>query len=137
MKHSLPVSIHRAEAALTERTMFLFSVLMFFLLTCFCAWLLLFPTGRDVVTQSLVSIGRRLERHLRGGYRQGAQQAQGLGRGVRGSVQLSLEFLRRRGGRGGWLALGRPLDHDGLRSRRAACGGHSPEVGAIFIVSAQ
>lgn len=76
--------------------MFLFSVLMFFLLTCFCAWLLLFPAGRELVAQSMGAIGRRVERHVRGGYRQGAGQAHGLGRGARGAVQLSLKFLRRR-----------------------------------------
>ncbi|MFS2003784.1 M15 family metallopeptidase [Duganella sp. CT11-25] len=76
--------------------MFLFSVLMFFLLTCFCAWLLLFPAGRDMVAQSMRAIGHRLEQQLRDGCRQGARQALGLGRGARDSVQFSLEFLRRR-----------------------------------------
>jgi len=76
--------------------MFLFSVLMFFLLTCFCAWLALFPAGRDLVAQSVGAIGRRVQQHLRGGYRQGAQQAQGWGRGARGAVRLGLAFLRRR-----------------------------------------
>src|SRR4051812_21571138 len=76
--------------------MFLFSVLMFFLLTCFCAWLLLFPAGRELVAQSVSAVGRRLEQRLRGSYRQGAQQAQGLGRDARGVLQLSLKFMRRR-----------------------------------------
>jgi peptidoglycan L-alanyl-D-glutamate endopeptidase CwlK len=76
--------------------MFLFSVLMFFLLTCFFAWLVLFPAGRDLVTNSMSAIGRRLEQRLRGGYRQGAQQAQGLGRGAHGYVRRGLAFARRR-----------------------------------------
>lgn len=76
--------------------MFLFSVLMFFLLTCFCAWLALFPTGRDLVAQSMGAIGRRFQQHLRGGYRQGAEQAQGLGRNARGAARAGIAFLRRR-----------------------------------------
>jgi peptidoglycan L-alanyl-D-glutamate endopeptidase CwlK len=75
--------------------MFLFSVLMFFLLTCFCAWLLLFPNGRDVVLQSMNALGRRVEQHLRGGCRHGAQQVQELGHGARGAVRSSLMFMRR------------------------------------------
>jgi peptidoglycan L-alanyl-D-glutamate endopeptidase CwlK len=79
-----------------ERTMFLFSVLMFFLLTCFCAWLALFPAGRDLVAQSMGAIGRRFQQHLRGGYQQGAEQAQGLGRNARGAARAGIAFLRRR-----------------------------------------
>jgi len=81
--------------------MFLFSVLMFFLLTCFCAWLLLFPSGRDVVLQSMSAVGRRVEQQLRGGYRNGARQARGFGHGVRGALRSGLTFLRRRY----WLML--------------------------------
>ncbi|NGZ85421.1 M15 family metallopeptidase [Duganella aceris] len=76
--------------------MFLFSVLLFFLLTCFCAWLLLFPTGRELVTQSMSAIGRRIGQRLRGGYRHGAEQAQGLRRGAGTSLRRSLDLLRRR-----------------------------------------
>jgi peptidoglycan L-alanyl-D-glutamate endopeptidase CwlK len=78
--------------------MFLFSVLMFFLLTCFCAWLMLFPSGRDVVVQSMGAFGRRVERHLRGGYQRGAQRARGFGLGARGAARTSLTLLRRRYG---------------------------------------
>jgi peptidoglycan L-alanyl-D-glutamate endopeptidase CwlK len=78
--------------------MFLFSVLMFFLLTCFCAWLVLFPSGRDVVVQSMDAFARRVERHLRGGYQRGAQRARGFGLGVRGAARTSLTLLRRRYG---------------------------------------
>jgi peptidoglycan L-alanyl-D-glutamate endopeptidase CwlK len=81
--------------------MFLFSVLMFFLLTCFCAWLLLFPSGRDVVLQSMSAVGRRVEQQLRGGYRNGAWQARRFGHGVRGALRSGLTFLRRRY----WLML--------------------------------
>jgi peptidoglycan L-alanyl-D-glutamate endopeptidase CwlK len=76
--------------------MFLFSVLLFFLLACFCAWLALFPAGRDVVAQSMGVIGRRIEQRLRGGLRQGTSQAAGLGRGAQSSARRALTFLRRR-----------------------------------------
>jgi peptidoglycan L-alanyl-D-glutamate endopeptidase CwlK len=76
--------------------MFLFSVLMFFLLACLCAWLVLFPAGRDVVAQSMSLIGRRIEQRLRGGLRHGTSQAAGLGRGAHSSAQRALAFLRRR-----------------------------------------
>lgn len=76
--------------------MFLFSVLLFFVVTCFCAWLLLFPSGRDVVVQSMHALGRRLGQRLRGGVRQGAQQVGGLGRQAGGSLRSTLRFLKRR-----------------------------------------
>jgi peptidoglycan L-alanyl-D-glutamate endopeptidase CwlK len=79
-----------------ERTMFLFSVLLFFLAACFWAWLLLFPAGRDLVVQSLSAASRRIEQHLRSGYHQGAQQALGLGRDTGGSLRRVLLFVRRR-----------------------------------------
>jgi peptidoglycan L-alanyl-D-glutamate endopeptidase CwlK len=79
-----------------ERTMFLFSVLLFFLAACFWAWLLLFPAGRDLVVQSLSAASRRIEQHLRSGYRQGTRQAEGLGRGAGGSLRRVLLFARRR-----------------------------------------
>jgi peptidoglycan L-alanyl-D-glutamate endopeptidase CwlK len=79
-----------------ERTMFLFSVLLFFVVTCFCAWLLLFPASREVVVQSLDAISRRLGRQVRGGYRQGVQQAAGVGREAGGSLRRSLQFVKRR-----------------------------------------
>lgn len=72
---------------LMERTMFLFSMLLFFALTCFCAWLLLFPAGREVVMQSLGAAGRCMGRHLRGGARQGMQQAGALGRHAGSTLQ--------------------------------------------------
>jgi len=76
--------------------MFLFSVLLFFVVTCFCAWLLLFPAGRDVVVQSMHALGRRLGQQLRGGVRQGALQAGGWGRQAGGSLRSALRFLKRR-----------------------------------------
>lgn len=76
--------------------MFLFSMLLFFVLTCFCAWLLLFPAGREVVVQSLGLLGSRMGRRLRGGYQQGVQQAAGLGREAGGRVHRVLRFLKRR-----------------------------------------
>lgn len=76
--------------------MFLFSMLLFFVLTCFCAWLLLFPAGRELVQQSMSALGSRMRRHLRGGYRQGMVQAAGLGRDAGGSAHRVLDFLKRR-----------------------------------------
>lgn len=84
------------DLALTERTMFLFSVLLFFILACVGAWLALFPAGRDVVAQSMSAIGRRIEHGLRGGYRQGTQQAALAGRSAGGGVLRALRFLQRR-----------------------------------------
>jgi peptidoglycan L-alanyl-D-glutamate endopeptidase CwlK len=79
-----------------ERTMFLFSVTLFFLLTCFCAWLWLFPAGREVLEQSMGAIGRRIERWLRGGYRLGAQQAQDVRRAALDTTRASLQCVKRR-----------------------------------------
>jgi peptidoglycan L-alanyl-D-glutamate endopeptidase CwlK len=79
-----------------ERTMFLFSVLLFFVAACFCAWLLLFPGGREVVVQSLGAAGRRIGLRMRGGYRQGVQQAAGLGRGTGDSLRRMRLFVQRR-----------------------------------------
>ena len=76
--------------------MFLFSVLMFFVFACVGAWLLLFPAGRDLMTQSASAIGRRLEQRLRRDYRQGTQQASALGRGARGGAGSALRFVQRR-----------------------------------------
>lgn len=76
--------------------MFLFSVLLFFVAACFCAWLLLFPAGRDWVVQSLSVTGRRIGRQMRGGYRHSVQQAAGLGREAGGSLQRVLRFARQR-----------------------------------------
>jgi peptidoglycan L-alanyl-D-glutamate endopeptidase CwlK len=76
--------------------MFLFSVLMFFVFACVGAWLLLFPAGRDLMTQSASAIGRRLEQRLRRDYQQGTQQAAALGRGARGGVGSAVRFVQRR-----------------------------------------
>ena len=76
--------------------MFLFSVLMFFVFACVGAWLLLFPAGRDLMTQSASAIGRRLEQRLRRDYRQGTQQVSALGRGARGGVGSAVRFVQRR-----------------------------------------
>jgi peptidoglycan L-alanyl-D-glutamate endopeptidase CwlK len=79
-----------------ERTMFLFSMLLFFVFTCFCAWLLLFPAARELVQQSMSALGSRMGQHLRGGYRQGMAQAAGLGRDAGGGAHRVLDFLKRR-----------------------------------------
>jgi peptidoglycan L-alanyl-D-glutamate endopeptidase CwlK len=79
-----------------ERTMFLFSMLLFFLLTCFCAWLLLFPAGRELVMRSIGALGIRLGRQVRGGYRHGVGHATSLGRDAGGGARGVLDFLKRR-----------------------------------------
>lgn len=76
--------------------MFLFSMLLFFVVTCFCAWLLLFPAGRELVLQSLGLVGRRFGRHVRGGARQGARQAAVLGRDASGTLRRAGQLLKRR-----------------------------------------
>ena len=76
--------------------MFLFSMLLFFVLACFCAWLLLFPLGREVVMQSLGGVGRLLGRRLRGGGRQGTLQLAMLARGMGGSLSHARLAVRRR-----------------------------------------
>lgn len=76
--------------------MFLFSMLLFFVVTCFCAWLLLFPAGREVVVQSLGLVGRRFGRHVRGGAHQGARQAVVLGRDAGGALRRAGQLLKRR-----------------------------------------
>lgn len=76
--------------------MFLFSMLLFFAASCFCAWLLLFPGGREVVAQSMDAVSRRLGQRLRAGVRQGARQASGLGREAGGAGYRALRFIRRR-----------------------------------------
>jgi peptidoglycan L-alanyl-D-glutamate endopeptidase CwlK len=83
-----------------ERTMFLFSMLLFFVATCFCAWLLLFPAGREVVVQSIDAVSRRIGQRLRGGVRQGVRQASGWGRGTGGALRRTVQFIKRK-----WLLL--------------------------------
>lgn len=76
--------------------MFLFSMLLFFVVTCFCAWLMLFPAGRELVLQSLGLVGRRFGQHMRGGARQGARQAAVLGRDASGTLRRAGQLLKRR-----------------------------------------
>jgi len=76
--------------------MFLFSVLMFFMLACFCAWLVLFPAARDAVMQTLFAAGRGLEQRLRGGCRSGIRQAVHIGADAGAAGRRSLRFVQRR-----------------------------------------
>ena len=76
--------------------MFIFSMLLFFVVTCFCAWLLLFPAGRELVMQSLGMVGRRFGRHVRGGARQGVRQAAELGRDASGTLRRAGQLFKRR-----------------------------------------
>ena len=76
--------------------MFLFSVLMFFMLACFCAWLVLFPAARDAVMQTLFAAGRGVEQRLRGGCRSGIRQAVYIGADAGAAGRRSLRFVQRR-----------------------------------------
>ncbi|TFW13913.1 M15 family metallopeptidase [Duganella callida] len=76
--------------------MFLFSMLMFFVLACFGAWLLLFPGARELLMASLSAVSRRCGRRVRGGYRNGVRQAAGLGRDAGGGLRTGWRFLRQR-----------------------------------------
>ena len=76
--------------------MFLFSMLLFFVVTCFCAWLWLFPAGRAVVLQSLSAASRRVGQRLRGGLQDGVRQASEWGRNAGGALHRALRFLQRR-----------------------------------------
>lgn len=70
--------------------MFLFSVLIFFLLVCLAAWLLLFPAAGDMARLSLAQLGRRAGARLQDAGRRGTVEAgsllhvgtRGLGRSV-------------------------------------------------------
>ncbi|NRR34178.1 M15 family metallopeptidase [Oxalobacteraceae bacterium] len=76
--------------------MFIFSMLVFFLLLCCGAWLLLFPASRDQLGQSWGGLLRRVDGRMRGLGRDGAHQAGQLGGAVRAGAFNSLAFLRRR-----------------------------------------
>jgi peptidoglycan L-alanyl-D-glutamate endopeptidase CwlK len=80
--------------------MFLFSVLLFFLLACAGAWLLLFDGGRALVAQSLAQLGRRLEQRWQrlnqAGGRRAAAAGQGAREGARQGAARLLRWLRRR-----------------------------------------
>jgi len=76
--------------------MFLFSMLLFFLLACGGAWLLLFPSGRDIVHQALADWRRRSSQRLIGINRQGARQAGDMVRGAGGLMSAAGRYLRRR-----------------------------------------
>ncbi len=75
--------------------MFLFSVLLFFLLACVGAWLLLFDSGRELVAQSLAQLGRRLELRWQRLNQAGAERAGAAGQGARQGVARLLRWLCR------------------------------------------
>jgi peptidoglycan L-alanyl-D-glutamate endopeptidase CwlK len=84
------------DLALTERTMFLFSVLMYFVLACVGAWLALFPAGREVVALSTTALFRRVGQQLGGRCLAGIRQVAATGRGAGGGLRQLLRFLQRR-----------------------------------------
>ncbi|MET0321763.1 MAG: M15 family metallopeptidase [Duganella sp.] len=76
--------------------MVLFSLLMFFVVVCVGAWLLLFPAGRDLVAQSLAAVAGRAVQGVRRNAVHGAQQVGMAGRGARGAAGAVWRFVRRR-----------------------------------------
>ncbi|MBJ7310795.1 M15 family metallopeptidase [Rugamonas sp. CCM 8940] len=75
--------------------MFIFSVLVFFLLICAGAWLLLFSGGRELVAQSLAQLTRALESHWQRLNRQGVRQAGVAGARVKNGLSSLLRLLLR------------------------------------------
>lgn len=80
-------------------------VLMYFLLACFACWLALFPSGRDVLLQSMANLGLRCDSRLRRLNRQRADRAAMMNRAARsGWGRLWRLLLRHR-----WLVLAAAL----------------------------
>jgi peptidoglycan L-alanyl-D-glutamate endopeptidase CwlK len=82
-------------AALTERTMFVFSMLLLFLLACASAWLLMFPASRLLLAQALAQFGRQAGQRLQRWNRDGLRQAGAFGQAAQGRLQRSARFMRR------------------------------------------
>jgi len=76
--------------------MFIFSMLLFFLLACLSAWLLLFPTGRDVMLQSLAALGRRAGLRLQTINHDSTRQAGAMLYHLRSLLADTVRLLRRR-----------------------------------------
>jgi peptidoglycan L-alanyl-D-glutamate endopeptidase CwlK len=79
-----------------ERTMFLFSLLLFFIVVCAGGWLLLFPAGRTLLAQSMAGVAGRVQLGVRQHAVHGVRQAGALGRDARGGVAAGGRFVRRR-----------------------------------------
>lgn len=76
-------------------------VLLYFLLACFACWLALFPSGRDLLTQSLANLGLRCDSRLRHLNRRGATGAAMLNRRARSWRARAWRLLLRQR----WLVL--------------------------------
>lgn len=76
--------------------MFLFSMLLFFLLACGGAWLLVFPSGRDLVGRILADWRRRSSQRLIDINQQGVRQAEEALRSAAGVMSAAGRFVRRR-----------------------------------------
>lgn len=76
--------------------MFLFSMLMFFVVVCAAAWLLLFPAGRALVAQSMAGMAGRIEQNMRSRAAHCVRQAGVLKRGTRAGLASGAHLLRRR-----------------------------------------
>ncbi|MBA5608404.1 M15 family metallopeptidase [Duganella sp. FT3S] len=75
--------------------MLLLSMLIFFLLVCGGAWLSLFPSGRDLVRQSLAHMGRWTGRRVRHVGKRGAQGAGTMADGAGAALRAGGRLLRR------------------------------------------
>ncbi|MDC8755996.1 M15 family metallopeptidase [Janthinobacterium fluminis] len=76
-------------------------VLMYFLLACFAAWLLLFPGGRELVLQSMANLGLRVQRRAGHWHRGGAGRAGALGCAAQSTLARAWQALARHR----WVAL--------------------------------
>jgi len=75
--------------------MFIFSVLLFFVLVCAGAWLLLFPTGRELLTHAAANLGLRIGRGVRRDYRDSLQRAASAGHVTQSGLLRAWCWLRR------------------------------------------
>ena len=75
--------------------MFIFSVLLFFVLVCAGAWLLLFPAGRELLTHAAANLGLRIGRGVRRDYRDSLQRAASAGHVTQSGLLRAWCWLRR------------------------------------------
>jgi peptidoglycan L-alanyl-D-glutamate endopeptidase CwlK len=91
--------MRRSGLALTERTMFLVSILLpillLFLLACASAWLLLFPASRLLLAQAWRQFGRHTGQRLQGWNRGGMRRAGALRLALRDRLQRGIRLMRR------------------------------------------
>jgi peptidoglycan L-alanyl-D-glutamate endopeptidase CwlK len=82
-------------AVLTERTMFLVSMLLVFLFACASAWLLLFPASRAMLGRTLSHLGRHTGKQLQRWHSGSLRHAGAVGHAAQGRIARSARFVRR------------------------------------------